>query len=71
MARNVLTQIEKILIATTSDDHIIYNCSEHGIFSKDKEIKDVKCVFNGCTGKVKPVENSDQLREKFRKEFKV
>lgn len=70
MSKNVLTQIEKILIATTSNDHILYNCSEYGVFSKDKEITDPKCVFKECIGIVKLLENSDQLREKFKKEFK-
>lgn len=61
MSKNVLNSIERLLILNVREDHNIYNCSEHGIFSKDKEITDYKCPFKSCNGSVSLIENVDKL----------
>lgn len=60
------TSVEKMLIANTDDIHIVYNCSQHGVFSRDKDIEKAICPFSNCSGSVNKIENIDKLREKFK-----
>lgn len=69
MSHNLIrpfTVVEKMLIANTDDSHIIYNCSQHGVFSRDKDIKEEMCPFSNCSGSIYKIENIDKLREKFK-----
>lgn len=57
---------EKMLIANSEDTHIVYNCSQHGVFQRDKDIEKVVCPFINCTGSVYKLENIEKLKDKFK-----
>lgn len=63
-----LLKVEKILIATTdTTKYITYRCAEHGVFQQRNDIKNGLCPY--CHEEYKPVDNIDQLKEKYREEL--
>lgn len=64
-----LLKIEKWLIATTTENETVYNCSEHGIFAKRNDVADGKCVHKDCNGIVSEVENINELRNQCKKDL--
>ena len=51
------------------DNYTTYDCTEHGIFQKRKDVDDGKCPYSTCKGKVSLVENIDELKEKYKLEL--
>lgn len=60
---------EKMIITLSDDNYTTYDCTEHGIFQKRKDVDDGKCPYTNCKGVVTPVENIKELREKFKLGF--
>jgi len=61
------SKVEKVLIATNEGEFNTYKCPEHGVFQKRKAIDNGECIF--CKKKCEPIENIDELKEKFRIEL--
>jgi len=66
-----IQKTEKMIIAMSGDDYITYDCTEHGIFQKRKDVDGGKCPYSTCSGKVSLVENIKELKDKFRLEFGI
>jgi hypothetical protein len=64
-----LQKTEKMIIAMADDNYTTYDCTEHGIYQKRKDVDDGKCPYSTCKGKVSLVENIDELKEKYKLEL--
>jgi len=64
-----LQKTEKMIIAMVDDNYITYDCTEHGIFQKRKDVDDGKCPYSTCKGTVSLVENINELKEKYKLEL--
>jgi hypothetical protein len=61
-----LKKIEKIIIANMSDNYIVFDCTEHGIFGVRNDVQNTKCIYQNCNGNQSKIDNIEELKEKYR-----
>lgn len=58
---------EKFLIANADKKYTTYRCDEHGVFQMRKDVDNGLCPY--CKKQYLPMENIEELKEKFKKEL--
>ena len=63
---------ERFLIANVDDSqYSTYRCPVHGVFQIRKNVDDGLCPYSSCKQKGQTIENYQELKEKYKKEFNL
>jgi hypothetical protein len=71
MKNRKYSKTEKVIIAMCGDNYVTYDCPEHGVFQKRKDVDDGKCPYSTCKSTPVKIENIDELRKKFSEELGI